>query len=146
MEVNSTSSAIAATAGSRSSDEGLGDISSNDFMNLLITQLQYQDPFEPMDNEEMLNQMSTIRELELTTRLTDKIDQLTDQQRFASVASLIGKFVRGEVGDGEGSTLTVEGTVSSITFTKEGNILLELEDGTKLPLADLQHISDLPEA
>lgn len=132
------------TSGTATAGRGLGDVSASDFMNILIKQLQYQDPFEPMDNQEMLNQMATIRELELTSRLTEKLDQLTDQQRFASVASLIGKFARGDVSDANGTSFPVEGVVNSITFTREGSVILELDNGQNLPLSKLKFVSEAP--
>jgi flagellar basal-body rod modification protein FlgD len=143
MEVGNVSTAASSSAAT--ADRGLGDVSAGDFMNILIKQLQYQDPFEPMGNEEMLNQMSTIRELELTSRLTEKLDQLTDQQRFASVASLIGKFARGEVTGDDGTLFPVEGVVNSITFTEEGNVILELDNGENLPLSKLKFVSASPQ-
>lgn len=122
--------------------EGLAGVSAHDFMNILIKQLQYQDPFEPMTNQEMLSQMATIRELEMTTRLNDRLEQLTDHQRFGMVTSLIGKHVRGEVSDGEGMSFGVEGIVTGVRFTPEGRIMLELDTGDTLPLSALQKVTD----
>ena len=122
-------------------NQGLQGVGANDFMTLLIKQLQFQDPFEPMGNEEMLAQMSTIRELEMTTRLSDKLEMLTDQQRFASVTALMGKYVQGDVSDEDGNTFPVEGVVNAIRFTAQGNVMLELDSGEALPLTGLQKVT-----
>ncbi len=119
----------------------LGDVGATDFMNILLSQLQNQDPFEPMDNQEMLAQISTIRELELTTRLTAQLEQLTDQQRFTSVAALIGKYAQGEVSDDEGNTFPVEGVITGVRFTADGKVLLDLDSNETLPLSDLKAVT-----
>lgn len=42
----------------------MGELTSQDFLKLLVTQLTYQDPLDPMGNEELLRQISSIREIE----------------------------------------------------------------------------------
>jgi flagellar basal-body rod modification protein FlgD len=121
---------------------GLGSLSGEDFMKVLIKQLQYQDPLKPMDNQQMVQQMAAIRELEMNTRLSGKLEQLTDQQRFAGAASLMGKRVSGVLQDAEGNQFPLAGVVKSIRFTEKGEILLELDSGQTLPLSKLQTIDD----
>lgn len=134
-------SATASTSGT-SAGSGMSGINSNDFMKILLKQLQYQDPLEPMDSEQMVRQMSTIRELELNTRMSEKLELLTDQQRFGSAAALIGRHVKGTVSDGNGNIYEIEGVVSTVRFTEKGEAILELQSGEKLPLADLEEVSD----
>jgi flagellar basal-body rod modification protein FlgD len=122
--------------------KGMSGISGDDFMKILIKQLQMQDPLEPMNNQEMIAQMSTIRELEMNTRLSQKLEQLTDQQRFGSAASLIGKHVKGTVSDAEGNEFDKEGVVVSIRFTSKGEAILELDSGQVLPLTNLEEVKN----
>ncbi len=117
-------------------------IASEDFMNIMIKQLQLQDPFEPMTNQEMIAQMSTIRELEMNSRLTQRLEQLTDQQRFASAAALIGKQVQGTVADASGNEFTLAGVVTGVEFTESGEALLQLSGGAKLPISSLEKVTD----
>lgn len=124
------------------SNKGLSGLTGEDFMNLLIKQLQFQDPLKPMGNEEMMKQMATIRELEMNSRLTDRLESLTDQQRFGSAASLIGRHVKGTVADEEGNEFVLEGVVESVAFTAEGDVLLQLDTGDTLPLAKLSQVQD----
>jgi flagellar basal-body rod modification protein FlgD len=134
-----TSTATTAPAGS-----GLAGINGEDFMKILIKQLQNQDPLTPMDNQQMVQQMATIRELEMNTQLSTKLGQLTDQQRFAGAASLMGKRVSGTVEDGNGNSYPISGVVKTVRFTEKGDILLDLDNGQSLPLAKLQTIGDAP--
>ena len=128
------------------SNNNLSGITGTDFLNILVKQLQLQDPFEPMGNEEMVAQIATIRELEMNTRLSKKLEQLSDQQRFASAAALIGKYVKGSISDEQGNTLEVEGIVSSIRFTPNGEAMLELDTGEVLPMTGLEQITNVEEA
>src|SRR5690606_13567292 len=99
-QINPTTGSL---SGALSTRDTLGSISGDDFMKVLITQLQFQDPLKPMDNEQMVQQMATIRELEMNTNLSNKLAQLTDQQRFGAAAALIGKQVKGTMMDAEGN-------------------------------------------
>jgi len=110
-------------------------------MEILIAQLQYQDPFEPMGNEEMVAQIANIRELEMNTQLTSSLKQMTEQQRTGSAAALIGKYVRGEVSDAEGNVFDMEGIVTGIRFTEKGEAMLELDTGELLPLKSMTEVT-----
>jgi flagellar basal-body rod modification protein FlgD len=133
--------AIGSALTSATSKSGMSGVSGEDFMSILIKQLQMQDPFQPMTNQEMISQMSTIRELEMNTQLTDKLSQLTDQQRFGSAAALIGKHVKGTVSDSSGNDYEVDGVVAGIEFTKTGDVVLQLESGDKLPISGLTEVT-----
>lgn len=144
MAVNTVSGATTQST-QTAADRGMSGLSGDDFMNLLIKQLQYQDPLQPMTNEEMMKQMATIRELEMNTRLSDRLEQLTDQQRFGSSAALIGKHVSGTIYDDQGNAYPRAGVVRSVLFTTEGEVLLELDNDDLLPLASLEQVTE-PEA
>ena len=82
----------------------MADLRSEDFFQLLITQLTNQDPFEPTENEDLLRQISSIRDIELSTVLTNSLHLLTGQQRFSSASSLIGRHVTG-LPDADGAVM-----------------------------------------
>lgn len=122
---------------------GLDGLRGEDFMQILIKQLQYQDPFEPMGNQEMVDQIANIRELEMNTQLTGSLKQITEQQRAGSAAALIGKYAKGEVSDAEGNTFSMEGVVIGIRFTQKGEAMLELDTGESLPLTSMTEVTEL---
>ena len=138
MEVTSATSAT--TSGV--TNKNLSSINGDDFMQVLIKQLEMQDPMQPMTSQEMVQQMSTIRELEMNTQLTDKLSTLTDQQRFGAAASLIGKHVKGTVKDENDNATVLQGVVTSIRFTSNGAAILELDSGDALPLASLEEVKN----
>jgi flagellar basal-body rod modification protein FlgD len=138
-QINPTTGNI---TGSLTTRDTLGGISGEDFMKVLIKQLQFQDPLKPMDNEQMVQQMATIRELEMNTSLSNKLAQLTDQQRFGAAAALIGRHVKGTMTDAEGNEFLAEGRVTAIRFTNKGEVILELDSGQSLPLGNLEEVTD----
>jgi len=131
MDISALGQSATDTIGANSAASGLG---SEDFLQLLITQLTNQDPLEPTSNEDIMRQIASLREIELNTGLTESLKTLTGQQRYASASSLIGQFVIGQAGEGE---LPVSGVVSAVRFDTTGGAMLELESGEQLPLERL---------
>ena len=107
------------------------DLGSDDFLRLLIAQIRNQDPLEPVGNDELLNQIASIRDIELSTTLTESLRSLSGQQRFASASSLIGQFVSGRPDE---SGLSQEGVVVGVRFTEQGEPILQLAGGGELPI------------
>jgi flagellar basal-body rod modification protein FlgD len=139
METSAVTSSSTATLSSATS-KGLNALDSEDFLNIMLTQLQNQDPLEPQKNEALLEQMSTIRSLEMNSTLVDAMTTMVDQQRFASSSSLIGQYALGEVTDSEGESQSIQGTVVGLRFDDEGKAVLELDSGDELPLEKLTEV------
>ena len=136
MEVNILSPQYETQATSTSADS-LGGLGSDDFLQLLIAQLTNQDPMEPTSNEELLNQISSIRDIELSTSLTSTLEGLTGQQRFASASTLIGQYVTG-LPDSTG--VAASGVVIGVRFETDGLPVLQLSDGTELAIEQVNTI------
>jgi flagellar basal-body rod modification protein FlgD len=76
-----------------------GQISRDDFMKLLIAQLQNQDPLSPMDNQEFAVQLATFNSLEQLVGINEKLQTLSGEQSFTSrinSAAFIGKEIVGK--------------------------------------------------
>jgi flagellar basal-body rod modification protein FlgD len=91
-----------------SSQVGFNAVDSETFIKLLVTQLQNQDPTEPLSNEALLTQISQMRSLQSNIELSSALKDLTASQsssNFASqAASLIGREVEGR--DSEGGNIS----------------------------------------
>ena len=72
----------------------LAELDVDHFLNLLIAELQNQDPLNPLDNAQMMAQISQMREIGSTDKLTDTLDAVLTGQNLNSAASLIGKEIR----------------------------------------------------
>ena len=95
--------------------QDMDDLNSGDFLQLMIAELQQQDPLNPMDNNQLVQQISSIRELSATTKLTGTLDSVLAGQNIATARGLIGKKI--DALDDAGNT--VQGTVDRVTVTTD---------------------------
>lgn len=116
--------------------KGFNDMSGSDFIKLMITQLQQQDPLDPSKSDQLLTQMSQIKQLESSDNLNKSLEKTSLQQSISSAGNLIGKTVDGLTGDGDETT----GIVTSVKV-EEGKVLLELDNGDTLPLENITEIA-----
>jgi flagellar basal-body rod modification protein FlgD len=104
--------------------QAISAISSNslqmDFMNLLVTQLQNQDPLDPMKNEELTMQLATLSQLQQMETLSGKFSDLLSRFEVDEGNKLIGRvvdFIPEELGE------RVSGAVSAVNV-KDGVVSL----------------------
>jgi flagellar basal-body rod modification protein FlgD len=114
----------------------LGNLKSEDFIKMMITQLQNQDPMEPAKSDQLLAQMSQIGQLQASTTLTDSLKTMVVQNQIGAASSLIGKIVKGMDATNE----TVTGMVNSVRV--EGDkVKLELDNGNVLDMSQVTQIA-----
>ena len=89
----------------------LEDLDVSQFMDLLIAELRNQDPLDPVDNSEMAQQISQIREIAATDKLSSTLAAVTSGQNLTTASSLIGREVEALSDVGE----TVRGLVDKVT-------------------------------
>ena len=118
---------------------GRFELKSEDFIKMMITQLQNQDPMEPAKNEELLAQMSQIGQLQSTTQLQESLKGLVIQNQIGAAGNLIGKSVEGMDERNE----TVKGVVNSVHVESE-QVFLELDNGKRLALGRVTGIAPAP--
>jgi flagellar basal-body rod modification protein FlgD len=82
----------------------------DDFMHLLIAQLQNQDPMKPMDDKEFITQLAQFSALEASEKMTAQMEELTGSQMLVQAATLIGKNVSAKLESGE----VVTGQISQV--------------------------------
>jgi flagellar basal-body rod modification protein FlgD len=73
----------------------LEELDTSQFLDLMIAELQNQDPMNPMDNAQMIEQIGQIRQIDASTRLTETLDAVLMGQNLSSAASMIGKTITG---------------------------------------------------
>ena len=113
-------------------------LSQQDFLQVLTTQLQFQDPLKPMDNDQFLAQLAQFSTLGLMQEQTDATQSLLTIQSATQTVGLLGKNV--QVTTTGGSQV---GSVSSITFQTDGSpqLSVKLSDGTILTQINLSQVS-----
>jgi flagellar basal-body rod modification protein FlgD len=94
MTVASVNGATAAQSVSTAQKSGFATLGQADFFKLMTTQMQQQDPFNPVDNKEMLAQMAQFSSLagisDVNTTLKslgDKLDAVVAAQQAAATAA-----------------------------------------------------------
>lgn len=126
------------TQGSVAQEKAAGKTNSSDlgkdaFLQLLVTQLKYQDPLNPASNEEFLAQMAQFSALEQMQNLNVSFDKY---QAF----TMIGKNILAKTTDGSGEDTYIEGTVDAVQMIS-GNPYLSV-NGSSIPLSSLQAVMD----
>ncbi len=107
---------------------GFNALSSESFLEMMIVQLQNQDPLEPTGNEELLNQISQMRSLQSSIELSEVLKSVSSQQKLGSAAALIGKTVSGTITASNGTQTTIEGNVER-AFVKGGEAFVGTSNG-----------------
>jgi len=74
---------------------GFNGLSSDTFMKLLITQLQNQDPTQPVGNDELLQQLATMRNLQSNIELSETLKAVGAVSKFSAGAAFLGKEITG---------------------------------------------------
>ena len=89
----SATSGSSASSTTSSSTSGLG---MDAFLQLLVTQLQYQDPLDPMDDKEFVAELAQFSSLEQLTEINSGIEglsTLTQEQQMIGAVNFIGKTI-----------------------------------------------------
>jgi flagellar basal-body rod modification protein FlgD len=103
-------------------------INIQDFLRILVTQLNHQDPLKPMDNQEFVTQLAQFTSLQQTQNLNDKIESLLSIQGAMQSVGLIGRTVAIQSESGPQS-----GTVSALNFIGgEPRLTVNLSNGAVL--------------
>ncbi len=86
------------------------NLGKDDFLKLLITQLRYQDPTNPMKDKEFISQMAQFSALEQMTNMSKSFEKLSSSLGIRRDLDLLGKVIKFQHGDGE----VVKGRVTNI--------------------------------
>ena len=127
---------------------GEGVMGKDDFMKLLIAQLQNQDPTNPMKDNEFIAQMAQFSSLEQTMNLSksfDKFAEAQNQSQLIQYNSFVGKSIKwheisDKVGE-DGKPIVNEGTgmINSVKFVN-GSAVFTMQDGKELTPGNISEV------
>lgn len=100
------------TAESQYDKGGLEETKLDDFLKLMIAELQNQDPLNPMENSEMLQQLSQMRSIGATDKLTGTLDAVLLGQNLTSGSALLGREISALTDGGK----NVQGVVERVSM------------------------------
>ncbi len=109
---NSTSTSKSQAAG--------GTLGKEAFLQLLVAQMQNQDPLEPSSNTEYIAQLATFTQVEELQNVSASISQ-------SQAGSLVGKLVIMVTKDTSGETKYIDGVVERVV-NKDGKTYLGIKD------------------
>ncbi|OXS59677.1 flagellar hook assembly protein FlgD [Cohnella sp. CIP 111063] len=97
--------------------EPVKQLGKDEFLQILVTQLRYQDPMQPMQDKEFIAQMAQFSSLEQMMNMTKEITAL--KQSAGMATGLIGKQIEWYADNVEegGQSVVQRGTVDSIIWT-----------------------------
>ena len=114
--------------------DAFGEIDLNDFIKLMVTELQNQDPLDPMDNAQILQQMSQIRSIKSNDRLTDTLEAVFLGQSLVTASNLLERTIVGLSDKSE----TVTGRVDRVSI-QDGLAKLHIGEHT----IDLKNVAEI---
>jgi flagellar basal-body rod modification protein FlgD len=112
-----------------------------DYMKLLVTQLQNQNPLEPLNNEDMAAQLAQFSQLQQLESMNTSFGQVLASVQRSYASSLIGREVSFEASQVDGSRETRTGEVEEVITGSEGLIALVVND-QRVDLADVLSIRE----
>lgn len=128
-------SPVSSSSGTNNRIDSLG-LDMQSLLQIILTQLTYQDPLKPVDNFEFVSQLAQFTSLEQTRQMTDSIDNLLSVQSATQTFGLLGRNV-----DVQTDTALLGGVVKSVSF-KDGQpqLAIETESGEFITNANISQI------
>jgi len=108
----------------------------DDFLKLLVTQLQNQDPTRPLEDKEFIAQMAQFSSLEQMTEINRTLSSMITSNKIELSYSLLGKEV--EVTDSETNEQN-RGVVEEVMFEPGGPVIIF--DGLSYSIDDVTRVS-----
>ena len=129
MDVTSTGATTGTTtaAAAKAATSVAAKMNADTFLQLLMAQLQNQDPTKPMDSTEYVGQLATFSQVEQATKTNQKLDSLLTSSFLNQADAIIGRTLTSADG------LTT-GTVQSVRVTGDG-VMAKLADGREMLFA-----------
>jgi len=121
----------------------------NQFLSLLVSQLQNQDPLSPMDSVNFTSQLAQFSSLEQLTQLNSGFLALADAQNAMAAAqnsmqnayltNLIGKEVAYDSTSEDGSTEKLLGTITGISYDSDGTYFI-VDGSKKVAIGEIRQV------
>jgi flagellar basal-body rod modification protein FlgD len=97
----------------------------NDFLQLMVAQLQNQDPLNPTDSSQFMSQIAEFSNVEQSINANSKLDQLLVNSNISQASTMIGLTITGT----DGTT----GVIQSVRIDSSGSTAM-LTNGKQVPI------------
>ncbi|MCR5594277.1 MAG: flagellar hook capping protein [Lachnospiraceae bacterium] len=126
---SATQNSLSSTTTSGSSDS----VKKEDFLQLLVAQMKYQDPMEPTENTEWVTQYAQFTQVE-------ELQGMSSNMALSRASTLVGQTVIMDVAGADGSTTEVQGNVDYVSY-EGGKAYLSI-NGELYSMDDLKNVVD----
>ncbi|MFB9950189.1 flagellar hook assembly protein FlgD [Rhizobium puerariae] len=132
MAVEPVTSAAAnpwANAGASTDASNKASLNYNNFLQLLIAQMKYQDPTDPMDASEQISQLATFSQVEQSIQTNTHLKSMLQAEALTRATDLIGKYVKSADDTLTGKVKEVEVYADGVVAITENNDKILLQAG-----------------
>ena len=128
--VSSTTPASSTTSTSATAaPAATNQLSYNDFLTLLMSELKNQDPTQPMDPGQMVSQLATVSQVGQSVQTNTTLSSLLTSQALSQAEMLVGQKITSSDG-------TTSGTVASVSVSGTGVATATLDTGSTVTLGN----------
>ena len=131
MSINGIGGSGTTTSTTQTSQSGINGLNQNDFLQLLVAQMQNQDPTNPVSSDQFLQEMASFTEVVDISQLQTLTQSLLSNEVATQGLGLLGKQVTAQTTAGA----QVTGTVTELTMV-QGQPMLTI-NGTQLPVSQV---------
>ncbi len=110
----------------------LEGLDSDAFLQLLVAQLENQDPTKPMDSTEYMAQLASYANVEQNTKTNDKLDAVLAAISATQAGTLMGRAVTSPDGSISGTVTGYEVFGNGVRLTLDNGATLVMESGVKV--------------
>jgi flagellar basal-body rod modification protein FlgD len=112
--IGNVANIISHSSSNKTTKDASKTLGKDDFMKILITQLQHQDPSQPLQDKEFIAQMAQFTSLEQLSNMNTEMKAL--RQTMGLSPAYIGKQISWSVLDSAGKSVVKSGVIDALTF------------------------------
>ncbi len=139
--VSATNTAAAQSPSTQDQATSAFNLSFEQLLKIIMTQLSYQDPLKPMDNFEFVSQLAQFSQIQIGQTSNDRLAEVAAAQATLQATSLLGKSV-----DVPAGSTTLSGKVTSISFA-DGvpKLTIKMADGNTISNISMAAVTQVKE-
>jgi flagellar basal-body rod modification protein FlgD len=125
--------------GSSLASSATSQLSMQDLLRVMMTELTFQDPLKPVENKDFMAQIAQFSALDSNRQLNERIESLLKIQSLSQTVGLLGKTIDANTGSG-----AVTGKVTALQIVSgDPQMTIETPAGTKIAGITLSQIENV---
>ena len=104
----------------------------NDFLTLLVAQMQHQDPTNPADPTQFVSELASFSSVEQGVQTNTKLDSLLTASQMNQAEAAIGRTITSADGKSTGTVVSVTVGTSGVVATTDSGVQIPINSGVTL--------------